>query len=180
MFLDTYVRGIPIPFHRNFEEVNLRFYIKKCNPPEEERRGVVFIKEIVPRWGIAYLARLLYNENYISLPMHHFIEQQPTQITAEYQWKFNGRWQQIRVCCQGNPQHPLQGSEAQFITDHYWGYSSQRNGDTMEYQVQHPPWRIWEADDCKVDVDMKNLYGSPFTPFWKSLTLLYFWLRDRK
>lgn len=165
LFLETYVRGISIPFHRNFEEVNLRFYIKKSDIPEGERRGVTFIKEIVPRWGIAWLARLLYNENYVSLPMHHLIEQQPTQLTAEYQWKFNGRWQKIRVNCHGNPHYPLPGSEAEFITEHYWGYNTLQNGDTMEYQVQHSPWRVWEVDTYTVDVDMKNLYGSPFTSF---------------
>lgn len=107
MFLDTYVRGIPIPFHRNFEEVNLRFYIKKCDGTAGERRGVAFIKEIVPRSGIAYLARLLYNENYVALPMNHHIVKQPEKITAEYQWKLNGSWQKIRLNCEGMPKLPL-------------------------------------------------------------------------
>jgi len=165
MFLDTYVKGISIPFHRDFEEVNLRFYIKKCSSPEGERRGVAFIKEIVPRWGIACLARLLYNEKYVSLPMHHLIELKSSHITAEYQWKYNDKWQYIQVSCQGDPQYPLKGSEANFIAEHYWGYSTLRDGNTMEYQVQHPPWRIWKADHYTIDVDMKNLYGSPFTSF---------------
>ena len=29
MFADTRIRGIAIPFHRTFEEVNLRFYVKR-------------------------------------------------------------------------------------------------------------------------------------------------------
>jgi len=164
MFLDTYVHGVSIPFHRNFEEVNLRFYIK-YNSPEGEHRGVAFIKEIVPRWGIAWLARLLYNENYVALPMRHLVEDQHSQIKAEYQWKFNGTWQKISVRCQGNPRLPLPGSEAEFITEHYWGYSSQRDGETLEYQVKHPHWRIWEVDHCEMAVDIKNLYGSQFVPF---------------
>lgn len=165
MFLDTRVCGISVPFHRDFEEVNLRFYVKKSDSSGGERRGVVFVKEMVPRWGIAYVARVLYNENYVALPMRHLIQQQSNQIEVEYQWKFNGKWQQIRVDCHGDPQTPAQGSEAEFITEHYWGYTNQRKGNTLEYHVEHAPWRIWEVDHCQVEVDMKNLYGSPFTPF---------------
>lgn len=164
MFLETKVHGVAVPFHRNFEEVNLRFYTKR-QTPEGERRGVVFIKEIVPRWGIACLARLLYNENYVALPMRHRIEQSPSQIEAEYQWKLNGRWQKIRVRCQGSFDNTLQGSEAEYITEHYWGYSILRDGETMEYQVKHPPWRVGKVDQCEISVDMQNLYGPPFAPF---------------
>jgi uncharacterized protein YqjF (DUF2071 family) len=165
MFLDTYVRGLPIPFHRNFEEVNLRFYIKRSHLPEGERRAVGFIKEIVPRWGIAYLARRLYNENYVALPMRHVIEQKQNQISAAYYWKYKKKWQSIQVSCQNEPQYPSVNSEAEFITEHYWGYSKQRNGDTMEYQVEHPRWRVWQADHHEIDVDVNGLYGPVFAPF---------------
>lgn len=164
MFLDTYVRKIAFPFHRNFEEVNLRFYVKR-NSSDGERRGVVFIKEIVPRWGIACLARLLYNENYVALPMRHHWEFQPPKINIEYEWKFKGAWQKIELSCQGAPQFPARGSEAEFITEHYWGYNTQRGGGTMEYEVKHPSWRVWEADHCEIFADMKNLYGPQFAPF---------------
>ncbi len=164
MFLDTRMRGFSIPFHKNFEEVNLRFYIKR-NMPEGERRGVAFIKEIVPRWGIASLARLLYNENYVALPMRHRIEDKPQNIEVEYQWKENGTWQKIGISCQGEPELPLQGSQAEFITEHYWGYSIQRDRKTTEYQVKHPPWRTWKADRCDVAVDLKSCYGPAFAPF---------------
>src|SRR6185503_10439864 len=61
LFLDTRVLGLAIPFHRDFEEVNLRFYVRR-REAEAWRRGVVFIKEIVPRWAIATVARVAYNE----------------------------------------------------------------------------------------------------------------------
>ena len=164
MFLDTRIKGFSIPFHRNFEEVNLRFYIK-CDTPEGERRGVAFIKEIVPRWGLAYIAHRLYSENYIALPMRHLVEQERSQIKVEYQWEFKGKWQKIGVRCQGNPQPYPQGSDIEFITEHYWGYSTQPNGETFAYNVQHPPWRVWEVQHCEVDVDMENLYGPAFSFF---------------
>ncbi len=162
MFLDTRVQGVSIPFHRNFEEVNLRFYVKKRVSLGEEKRGVVFVKEIVPRWAIAHLARRLYNENYVSLPMAHKIGHQSAHVTAEYKWKFDGRWHQMQVSCKGDPKYPVRGSQAEFITEHYWGFSKQRNGSTMEYQVEHLPWRIWEGDNCSVDIDAEIVYGSPF------------------
>lgn len=164
MFLDTYVKGYSIPFHRNFEEVNLRFYVKK---KEDGRRGVVFIKEIVPRWAIAFVARQLYNENYVALPMKHRIEQQGTQISVEYQWKFEGEWHKIGLKSQVEPQFPSEGSEAEFISEHYWGYNIQKDGGTIEYQVQHPRWRIWEPAICEVSVDVPRFYGEPFAPFLK-------------
>ncbi len=70
MFQETRLKGIKIPFHVNFEEVNLRFYVKRWSG-KEWRRGVVFIKEIVPKPAIAFVANTLYNENYQSLPMKH-------------------------------------------------------------------------------------------------------------
>src|SRR5450432_2463378 len=55
MFNNTRIPGMKIPFHVNFEEVNLRFYVRyKDNG--EWKRGVVFIKEIVPKLAISYVA----------------------------------------------------------------------------------------------------------------------------
>src|SRR5436305_10870786 len=85
LFLQTKVLGIPIPFHRDFEEVNLRFYLRR-----EERRGVGFIKEIVPLRAIAAVARIVYNENYVALPMRHRIEPAAPLAAGtrvEYGWK---------------------------------------------------------------------------------------------
>ena len=51
MFIDTRVKGIKIPFHVNFEEVNLRFYVK-----QDDKHGVVFIKEIVGKPAVSFIA----------------------------------------------------------------------------------------------------------------------------
>lgn len=156
MFLDTTVKGVSIPFHRHFEEVNLRFYLKRG-----EKRGVAFIKEIVPKRAIAYIARRLYNENYVALPMKHHI----TEQSAEYLWKSHGKWQKIGLRCRDEPHFPLQGSQEEFITEHYYGYSEQRDGSTMEYEVKHPQWRVSRAEHYEVDIDVKGIYGPLFAPF---------------
>jgi uncharacterized protein YqjF (DUF2071 family) len=164
MFLNTRVLGFPIPFHRNFAEVNLRFYIKRRDAGAE-RRAVAFVKELVPRWAIAFVARTFYNENYIALPMRHSLETHTAGISAAYEWRANGRWQKLAVRCSGDPALPSKGSEAEFITEHYWGYAAQRRGSTVEYQVAHPQWRTWSADEFACDADVKALYGEEFFPF---------------
>lgn len=167
MFLNTRIWKVPIPYHVNFEEVNLRFYLKRFHP-DGERRGVGFIKEIVPKPAIANLARWLYGENYVALPMEHTIEQREREIEVEYRWKLNGVWQKISMLGAGEPTLPLPGSEAEFITEHYWGYVSHRRGRTVEYEVKHPQWRLWNATEVKVDVDCQALYGSRFAHLLKN------------
>jgi uncharacterized protein len=169
LFQKTRLLGVPVPGHINFEEVNLRFYVRRRGP-EGWRRGVVFVKELVPRWAIATVARVIYNENYQALPMRHRLELQAgesgeafdTAVNLAYEWKFQGRWQGIRATTAG-PSAPIEnGSEAEFITEHYWGYAVQRNGGTVEYQVEHPRWRVWQVSDYRFDCDVAALYGSQF------------------
>ena len=162
MFLNTRVCGISFPFHQNFEEVNLRFYVKR-KISGEERRGVVFIKEIVPKRTLAYIANRLYNENYVSLPMRHRIEENPLEV--EYGWKYANDWQSFSVRADGNWQIPDKDSEEEFITEHYWGYSGKQNQKCLEYQVKHPHWRVSKVLDYKVDVDVRTFYGQHFAPF---------------
>jgi uncharacterized protein len=157
LFLDTRVLGIPIPLHRNFEEVNLRFYVRRRGP-EGWRRGVVFVRELVPRLAIATVARLIYNENYAATPMRHRIE----GGALEYGWRHGGRWCHLRATVSGSPAPLAEGSEAEFIAEHYWGYARQRRGGTVEYAVEHPRWSAWPANSAELDADAASLYGPVF------------------
>lgn len=162
-FLRTRVLGIPIPFHRNFEEVNLRFYVRR-KADDGWRRGVVFVKEIVPRAAIAFMARTLYNEPYVALPMAHRIEVESGSLrSAEYSWRFRGRQNRVQLTVKGEALPLQEGSEAEFITEHYWGYNTQRDGSTMEYRVEHPRWRVWDAASAQLDCDVAGIYGAQFT-----------------
>jgi uncharacterized protein YqjF (DUF2071 family) len=165
LFRNTRLLGLPIPFHRNFEEVNLRFYVR-CKSGEEWRRGVTFIKEIVPRSAIAAVARYVYNENYIALTMRHRIDEESGKFKdggiVEYMWKHSSLWNHLRVKTSGAPSALVPGSEEEFITEHYWGYARQRDGSSVEYQVEHPPWRVWQVGECSLDCDVADLYGSQF------------------
>jgi hypothetical protein len=124
---------------------------------------VVFIKEFVPRAAIAFLARTLYNEPYIALPMAHRMETEAGSLNGvEYSWRFRGRENRLRLRAKGEAQPLQEGSEAEFITEHSWGYNTQRDGSTMEYRVEHPRWRVWDAAAAQLDCDVAGIYGAQF------------------
>jgi uncharacterized protein len=158
-FLATRLLGVPVPLHRDFEELNLRFYVRRRGP-EGWRRGVVFVKEIVPRRAIAAVARLAYNENYVAMPMRHAIERSGDDLSIEYGWRRGGRWESLRTAVRGEPSLPAEGSDEEFVTEHYWGYARQRDGGTLEYRVEHPRWRCWTALTHALDADPAGLYGA--------------------
>jgi hypothetical protein len=183
LFLGTRVLGLPIPLHRNFEEVNLRFYVRR-EVDGQVRRAVTFVKEIVPRWAIATTARWTYNEPYLALPMSHWIDGPAADFVRQsagfapqspsgklpagsvgFGWRHAGQWGFIRLRHEGQPVPLADGSHEQFIAEHYWGYCPQRDGGTVEYRVVHPSWRVWKALDAELDCDVAALYGPQFAPF---------------
>lgn len=167
-FLDTRVKGVAVPFHRDFEEINLRFYVR-FKGPEGWRRGVVFVREVVPRRAIASIARWLYNENYVACPTRSDRQQAADgSRILEYGWSHKGNWLTIGATHSGSPSLPEKGSEEEFITEHYWGYTSQRDGGTVEYRVEHPQWNVWPASDHVASGDFADFYGSEFAEALRS------------
>lgn len=146
-FVDTRILGLPIPWHRSFEEVNLRFYVRRRLPDSSARRGVVFVREIVPRAAVAAVARWLYNEPYRTARMEHRVSlDSTTGGNLEYRWNRGEGVHSMSARAEGPAPDRLEpGSEAEFITEHYWGYGRRRDGGTLEYRVHHPPWRVWKA-----------------------------------
>lgn len=163
-FLDTRVLGVAVPFHRDFEEVNLRFYVRRT-VGGETRRGVVFVKEIVPRRALAWVANAVYQEKYVALPMTHEDRMDSSPRTLAYRWRHAGRWSQLRVTAEGEPFLPAETAEETFIAEHYWGYTARRDGSTLEYRVDHPRWKVWRTTDAELDADVAALYGEAFAPF---------------
>ena len=163
LFLSTRVLGVPVPFHSDFEEVNLRFYVRR-KAGGEWRRGVVFVKELVPRWAIAFVARTLYDEPYAALPMGHSITLGPGGDPASVAYSFRHAGREGRITLVPEPgRRPLApGSVEEFIAEHYWGYTRRRDGATAEYAVEHPPWNAFAAREARLDADVASLYGERY------------------
>ncbi|MCE0498252.1 MAG: DUF2071 domain-containing protein [Methylacidiphilales bacterium] len=165
-FLNTRLCGIAIPFHSNFEEVNLRFYVRR-KTNDGWRRAVVFIKELVPKHAIAWIARAFYNENYVTLPMRHELRHGNEGMVQKvaYEWDFKGRKNRLELSIEGIPKAVQEGSSEEFITEHYWGYVRQRDGGTVEYQVEHPRWCVCSAQSSLFECEVEGLYGRNFVEF---------------
>ncbi len=169
LFLDTRLLGMPIPGHRNFEEVNLRLYVRRRGDDGAWKRAVVFVRELVPRWAIAALARRIYNEPYLAVPMSHDVRLDSEHGGGvRYGWRHAGAAYSLSATASGPARPLVPGSEAEYITEHYWGYTRQRDGGTLEYQVEHPPWHVWSADRAEFAGPGEKLYGPDFGPLLAS------------
>ncbi|HKP67767.1 MAG TPA: DUF2071 domain-containing protein [Pyrinomonadaceae bacterium] len=167
MFLNTRVLGIPIPYHVNFEEVNLRFYVKR-DTGTELRRGVVFVKEIVPRRAITFVARTLFGEPYETAIMRSFND--PGKVCYRFRTvpnihttKFkNIMRERIKVTRGDRLGIPAEGSHEEFIIEHYWGYTKRGSTSTDEYKVEHPKWELYATRHPKIEVKFWQWYGKEF------------------
>ncbi|MBW1657604.1 YqjF family protein [Flavobacterium quisquiliarum] len=161
MFKNTKVLGLKVPFHVDFEEVNLRFYVKRFENGEW-KRGVVFIKEIVPKKAITFIANTLYQEHYETQKMRHEIIENENTNTFIYQWKNDKEWNTIELETKNIPEEIKVDSEAEFITEHYFGYTKIDEETTFEYEVTHPRWEQFEVLNHRIDIDFKKNYGRDF------------------
>jgi uncharacterized protein YqjF (DUF2071 family) len=157
MFLNTRVLGFPVPFHANFEEVNLRFYIKR-ETAGETRRGVVFVKEIVPRRAISLVARTFYGEPYETWKMSRL----QTERKLAYFWSKGNCSNSISVEIGKNQGIPEANSHGEFIIEHYWGYTNRGANRTGEYKVEHPKWELFDVNNAEINVDFEFVYGKKF------------------
>lgn len=153
-FLDTRVLGIPWPGYRDFPEINLRFYVR-----DGERRGVVFIREYVPKRAIAWIAKWLYNEPYRYAPMHSSVEASADKITVEHGLRIKQIEHTIKVVAKCPPVTPDESSEAHYFKEHSWGYGTGRNGQRVTYEVTHPVWSTFEVETVDINLDWGAAYG---------------------
>lgn len=161
MFKNTKFLGLKVPFHVNFEEVNLRFYVKRFENGKW-KRGVVFIKEIVPKKAITFIANTLYKEHYETQKMRHEIIENKNTNTFIYQWKNDKEWNTIEIETKKDLSKIEIDSEAEFITEHYFGYTKINEETTFEYEVLHPRWEQFEVLNHRIDIDFEKTYGSDF------------------
>ncbi len=161
MFEQTKMLGLKIPFHINFEEVNLRFYVR-VKDGNTWKRGAVFIKEIVPKFAITMVANTLYREKYSTLPMKHFYNEINNEIDLGYHWKHKGTWNKLEAVTELSNSPMIIGSKEEFIAEHYWGYSKYNEKTTFEYGVQHPSWLVHKVKSYNIECNFEKLYGREF------------------
>lgn len=161
MFRKVRVRGVSVPLHTRFPEVNLRFYVK-FREDNGWKRGVVFISEIVPKPAITWVANTIFREHYRTLPMRHAQQQTGQELGINYAWKFRNKWNRLAVSANAVPQPLETGSKAEFITEHFWGYAAMDKARCSEYQVEHPRWDLYPVLQHEIDCDFAGLYGPAF------------------
>ena len=162
MFMNTRVLGFKIPFHVNFEEVNLRFYVR-YNDNGTWKRGTVFIKEIVPKPAISFIANTVYHEKYETKKMRHETVETEQELCLNYQWKHRENWFTIQASAQKPSRPMVPGSKEEFIAEHYWGYSKYNEKVIYEYNVQHPAWQIYPVNNYLICCRFGLLYGEDFS-----------------
>lgn len=168
-YFDTRISGWSIPWHQSFAEVNLRFYVRRPLADGSSQRGVVFLKEVVPRRAVALVANWLYGESFATHPMRVTLNQTNRFARPQgevcYQWKDHRRWNRVAATPVGDPEPLSPDSEAEFIAEHYWGYTRLNARETAEYEVRHPSWRVYDVSNVTFDCDIASVYGSKFLPF---------------
>lgn len=163
LFNDTKVFGLQWPYHTNFEEVNLRFYVKR-NEGNKWKRGVAFVSEIVPKHMIAWMANALYNEHYSRMPMKHQAHIENDFLQLNYEWQNKQQWNSLKVKALNRPIPIAPDSEEEFIFEHYWGYNQLNKNTLIEYGVEHPSWEIYPVTYYELNADIEGLYGTQFVP----------------
>jgi uncharacterized protein len=160
MFKNTSLFGIPIPFFGSFEEINLRFYVRKVEG-RKIKKGVVFINETVPYKIVALLANKLFKEHYISIPTKSSINVGENE-NIQYDWKLNGKWNSISVCAETEKCKIEPSTIEEFIFERYFGFTKLNDNLTQEYRINHPNWMTNKIIRAEVKCDFENMYGKPF------------------
>jgi uncharacterized protein YqjF (DUF2071 family) len=153
-FLDTRVLGVGWPGYRHFPEWNLRFYVT-----HRGERGVCFVREFVPQWLVATLARVIYNEPYRPARMTMDVKELPDAVTADYSVRWGGRTHSLHVVGAKPAIRPGPDSTEQFFKEHFWGFGTSRRGRLIRYEVYHPEWDVYPVREFRADVDWGVLYG---------------------
>ena len=156
-FNNIRVKGFKIPFHSHFPEINLRFYVKK-----ENKRGVVFIKEFVPKYFVALVANKIYNEPYHSIPMHVKTEMLENEIKSEHRFIHDKQSYSLSVIAENKSYIPMDNSIEHFFKEHDIGFGKEKNGNTLFYYVHHPVWEIYPIKKCILNIDFEKVYGNNF------------------
>jgi hypothetical protein len=166
---DTVLIGQPPIRQRLFERVQLSFYVRKRNV-DDWRRGVVVVREIVPRTVAPVLAHIFVGEPLLALSMRHDLVDRGARIAVDYAWRRTSKWEGLSITAEGEVQPIAAGSDEDFIISRPWQYTALASR-VLEYRIEHPRWRLRSAVSWKFDADVfgpeftETLQGQPLSVF---------------
>lgn len=161
-FLDTRVRGVRWPGHVNFPEINLRFYVRRL---ADQGRGVMFVREFVPKRLICLVANAIYNEPYAAARMTSTVTLTPSTISAEHHLLVSGASPcRLHVTADTPPFIPPETSTEHWFKEHQWGFGKTRSGGVLTYEVRHPTWAVFPNPRLDLDFDWAGAYGEAWRP----------------
>jgi uncharacterized protein YqjF (DUF2071 family) len=160
-YCQTRLLNVPIPFHRMFEEINLRFYVKREVQPGVWRSEVAFTKLFFPKTALTLVAKYVYKENYETVKMLHEWKEDDKHLITNYGLK-NGDWHNFDLVTSKEAVPVLPGSDDEFFLKHYWG-TSQINSDSCTlYKIEHPEWQKHVVMDSEINFDFGSIFGEEF------------------
>ncbi|HEU5060926.1 MAG TPA: DUF2071 domain-containing protein [Kofleriaceae bacterium] len=161
---DNRLLGVPLPFARAYDQINLRFYVRRPLAGGSWRRGVVFLRELVPVPALVAGARLLYRERYERQPVSARVRPpDPARPgRAVYRWRRHDQLHRLAVDFTPPLHLPEEGTLERFLSERHWGYASPADDVTREYRVEHPPWRIWQARAARLSPATAGSFGHRF------------------
>ena len=162
MFKKTKIFNMPIPWLGTFEEINLRFYVKR-KEGNIIKRGVVFINETIPYQLVAWMANKLYKEHYTVVPTKHTFHKTEQNQQLKFEWLLNKKWNSILVETETQSKAMAPNSFEEFIYEHYYGYTKINEDATEEYHLQHPSWAVYKVNDYKINCRFSEMYGDAFS-----------------
>ena len=156
-FNNTKVFKIKWPCFTNFIEINLRFYLQY-----KGQRAVCFIKEYVPSYIIAGIARTVYNEPYERKNITTYCEKINEKLRLAYKIHVKDHPFTISTTVDDMPYIPSKNSEEYFFKEHSLGVGRTRNGKTLIYNVYHPEWKVFPIRSSFIEIDWGFFFGSVF------------------
>lgn len=152
-FNNTRLKNLRVPFHVNFPEMNLRFYVKRG-----QKRGVVFIREYVPKFLVALVANVFYGERYSLAGMKTTMKMDNEDISLKYEVKAKGKAFSIEMLAANKPFVPAEGTTEHYFKELEYGFTSGR-APVKFYSVHHPQWETFPLKELRMNIDFGCLYG---------------------
>lgn len=160
-YCQTKLLNIKVPFHTMFEEINLRFYVKREVKPGVWRSEVAFTKLFFPKTALTLVAKHIYKENYETVKMRHEWREEGSNLITNYGLK-NDRWHNFELLSDKEVTGVVSGSDDEFFSKHFWGTSQIDDKSSTLYKIEHPEWLVHPVKDSSITFDFGKVFGKDF------------------